>query len=76
MKGNLQYLPKCYMCGCMLNHFSQVPLCDPVDCNPPAFSVHEMLQGKYWGGLLCPPPGDLPDPRIKPESLMSNLLWQ
>ena len=23
---------------------------------------------EYWGGLPCPPPGDLPDPRIKPTS--------
>ena len=23
---------------------------------------------KYWGGLPCPPPGDLPDPGIKPGS--------
>ena len=22
----------------------------------------------YWSGLPCPPPGDLPDPGIKPES--------
>ena len=22
----------------------------------------------YWSGLAFPPPGDLPDPRIKPES--------
>ncbi|KAM7226034.1 hypothetical protein CapIbe_024011, partial [Capra ibex] len=22
----------------------------------------------YWSGLPCPPPGDLPDPRIKPAS--------
>ena len=22
----------------------------------------------YWSGLLCPPPGDLPDPGIKPQS--------
>ena len=21
---------------------------------------------KYWSGLLCPPPGNLPDPGIKP----------
>ena len=26
---------------------------------------------KYWSGLPCPPPGDLPDPRIEPVSLMS-----
>ena len=25
---------------------------------------------KYWSGLPWPPPGDLPDPRIKPASLM------
>ena len=29
---------------------------------------------EYWGGLPCPPPGDLPDPGIKPESLMSPAL--
>ena len=23
---------------------------------------------EYWNGLPCPPPGDLPDPRIKPVS--------
>ena len=25
---------------------------------------------EYWSGLPCPPPGDLPDPGIKPASLM------
>ena len=30
---------------------------------------------KYWSGLPCPPPGDLPNPRIKPASLVS-LDWQ
>ena len=25
----------------------------------------------YWSGLPCPPPGDLPNPRIKPTSLIS-----
>ena len=23
---------------------------------------------EYWSGLPCPPPGDLPDPGIKPRS--------
>ena len=27
-----------------------------------------------WSGLPCPPPGDLPNPRIKPVSLMSPSL--
>ena len=29
---------------------------------------------EYWRGLPCPPPGDLPDPGIKPMSLMSPVL--
>ena len=28
----------------------------------------------YWSGLPCPPSGDLPDPRIEPESLTSPVL--
>ena len=28
----------------------------------------------YWSGLLCPPPGDLPDPGMDPMSLMSLAL--
>ena len=27
---------------------------------------------EYWSGLPCPPPGDLPDPGIKPVSLRST----
>ena len=29
---------------------------------------------EYWSGLTCPPPLDLPDPGIEPESLMSPAL--
>ena len=29
---------------------------------------------EYWSGLLCPPPGDLPDPGIEPMSLISPAL--
>ena len=29
---------------------------------------------EYWSGLLCPPPGDLPNPGIEPVSLMSPAL--
>ena len=29
---------------------------------------------EYWSGLLCPPPGDLPDPGIKPTSPVSPVL--
>ena len=31
---------------------------------------------EYWSGLPCPPPGDLPDPRIKPTSLVSPALQE
>ena len=34
-----------------------------------AFSRQE-----YWSGLPCPPPEDLPNPGIKPASLMSPAL--
>ena len=28
----------------------------------------------YWSGLSCPPPGDLPNPGIEPESFMAGSL--
>ena len=31
-------------------------------------------QQEYWSGVLCPPPGDLPDPGIEPTSLPSPAL--
>ena len=40
----------------------QIPL-------PKGFSRQE-----YWSALPFPPPGDLPDPRIKPTSLVSPAL--
>ena len=45
---------------------SCLTLCDTVDCSPPGFSVHGTSQARIWNGLLCPHPGDLPDPEIKP----------
>ena len=31
----------------------------------------EFSRQEYWSGLPCSPPGDLPNPEIKPESLVS-----
>ena len=31
---------------------------------------------KYWSGLLCPPPGDLPNAGVEPTSLTSPALAQ
>ena len=65
-----------YVCVCsILSRFSHVQL----DATlwtvarqaplPIGFSRQE-----YWSGLLCPSPGDLPDPGIKPASLASPAL--
>ena len=49
-------------------------LCNPMGCSTPTarllcpwgFSSQEC-----WSGLLCPPPGDLPNPGIRSTSLIS-----
>ena len=43
-------------------------LCDSMDCSPPGSSVHGILQAKYRSGLPRSPPGDVPEPGIKPRS--------
>ena len=50
---------------------SYVTLCNPMDCIPPGSSVHGGTRQEYYSILLFPPPGDLPDPEIKPASLAS-----
>ena len=47
---------------------------DPMDCSPSGFSVHGFSRQEYQSELPCPPPEDLPDPGIKPESLRSPAL--
>ena len=34
----------------------------------------ELFWQEYWGGLPCPPPGDLPNPGIESVSLKSPAL--
>ena len=34
----------------------------------------EFLKEEHWSGLSFPPPGDLPEPGIKPTSLASSAL--
>ena len=59
----------------MLSHFSHLRLFVTlwtVACQAP---LSMGLSGQeYWSGLPCPPPGDLPDPGIKPMSLASPAL--
>ena len=61
--------------ACGLSHFSRVRLLVilwTVACQAPLFMGFSR-QG-YWSGLPCLPPGDLPDPGIKPTSLVSPAL--
>ena len=50
------------------------PLCSPMDCSLPGSAVRGTLQQEYWSVWPFPSPGDLPDPGIKPVSLMSPAL--
>ena len=64
-----------FLCVCMLSHFSRVQIFE----TPWAVAHQAPLsmgfsRQEYWSGLPCPSPGDLPDPEIKPRSLMSPAL--
>ena len=60
---------------CMLSHFSPVRFFASlwIVAHQSPLSVGFSRQ-EYWSGLLHSPPGDLPDPEIKPTSLMSPAL--
>ena len=48
---------------------SRPTLGNPMDCSPPCSSVLPgFSRQEYGSGLPCPPPGDVPDPGIKPGS--------
>jgi len=49
-------------------------LCHPMDCRPPGFSLHGILQARILEWEPCLPPGDLLDQGIKPTSLMFSAL--
>ena len=60
---------------CMLSCFSHVQLIATLWTE--AHQAHlslEFSRQEYWSVLPCPPPGDLPDPGIKPMSLTSPAL--
>ena len=48
--------------------------CNPMDCKLQAALSMGLSRQEHWGGLPCPPPGDLPDPGTEPVSLMSPAL--
>ena len=59
----------------MLSHFSRIQI-----FVTPWTVIHQtslskgISRQKYWSGLLCLPPGDLPDSGIKLSSVMSLAL--
>ena len=54
----------------MLSCFSHIQLCAVLWTGARQASLSMgFSRQEYWSGLPCPPPGDLPDPRIKPECL-------
>ena len=60
---------------CVLSRSSRVRLCASqwaVSCQ--ASLSTGFSRQEYWGGLPCPPPGDLPDPGTEPVSLESPAL--
>ena len=61
------------MCGAyVLSRFSHVQLCaTPRTVAQGAPLSRGFSRQEYWSGSPCPPPGDLPNPGIKPESLLS-----
>ena len=55
------------LCACMLSHFSRVQLFVTLWTIARQVSLSMgFSRQEYWSGFLCPPPGDLPNPGIKP----------
>ena len=59
------------MCVCARSLQSCPTLCHPWTVAHQAPLSMGFSGQDYWSGLLCPPPGDLPNPGTGPESLVS-----
>ena len=53
---------------CCLVDMSCLTLCDPMNRNPPGFSVHGISQARILEWIAISPPGDLLNPGIKPKT--------
>ena len=61
-----------YVYACLLSHFSLVRLFAPWwTVAPQAPLSMKFSRQEFWSGSPCPPPRDLPNPGIEPESLTS-----
>ena len=65
-----------YQCVCAQALQWRLTLSDPVDYSSPAPLSMGFSNQEYWSGLLCPHPGDRPDPGIKLKSLASPSLQE
>ena len=64
-----------YGCPCVLSHFSCVQLHATLQTGAHQTPLSMgFSRREYWNLLPCPPPGDLPDPGVKPASLRSPVL--
>ena len=89
LKKNILGWPKCSseffclrvcvcVCACVCVRLVTLVVSDPL--LTPWTVAHQVplfmgfSRQEYWSGLSCPPPGDLPDPGIKPVSLKSHAL--
>ena len=59
------------LCYCCLVTKLCPALMWPIDCGPPASSIHGISQARNWSGLPFPSPGELPNLGIKPTPLVS-----
>ena len=66
--------PQHQLCSCCSVAQSCPPFVTPWTIDRQAPLSMGLSRQEYWSGLLCPPPGDLPDPGIKPRSLTSPAL--
>ena len=67
--------PTLTYCACVLSRFSHIRLHATlwtVAGHAPLFK--RFSRQEYWSELPCSPPGNLPNPEIKPRPLMSSAL--
>ena len=64
-----------HMCTCVLSHFSHVTLLvTPWTVAHQAPLSMGFSRREFWGGLPCPPPGDLPHPGMETASPVAPAL--
>ena len=63
--ANVSFSAKHQCCAQSLSH---VWLCDPMDCSPPGFSVHGVLQASILEWVAMPSPRGFSQPPGKPKN--------